>query len=208
MLRSTGQQATRPGKDRVDQEETLNLRVIGGKLRGRKLSHLPGNSIRPTADRIRESIFNILSDRVRDARVLDLFAGSGSLGIEALSRGAASAVFIDSTPLALSIIERNLEICRLGDRARVIRWDIVRNLNCLGQSDAPFELIFLDPPYGKDFVQRTLSHVQRRHLCSPTTCVVIEHAATEPIPTGMSAYKIEDQRKYGKTLVSFLSSML
>ena len=184
------------------------MRVIGGFLRGRKLSTVPGKNIRPTADRLRESIFNILSNRVRDTRVLDLFAGTGALGIEALSRGATAAVFIDSFPVAISIIERNLKKCRLDDRSLVIRWDITRNLNCLGPSERPFGLLFLDPPYNQGFVLRTLADVHLRNLCEQNASLVVEHALSEPIPDDLPTFRIEEQRKHGKTLVSFLTPVL
>ena len=116
------------------------MRVIGGNLRGRKLSAVPGGFIRPTADRIREAIFNILAGGVRDAFVLDLFAGTGSLGIEALSRGAKFSVFIDSNPAALSVIHSNLKKCEIEDRAKVFKWDIVKNLNCIRLPNQTFEL--------------------------------------------------------------------
>jgi 16S rRNA (guanine966-N2)-methyltransferase len=184
------------------------MRVIGGNLRGRKLCPVRGKNIRPTADRLRESIFNILSNLVRDAWVLDLFAGTGSQGIEALSRGATAAVFIDSNPDAISIIERNLKICRLDDQSRVIRWDIARNLNCLGPPERPFGLLFLDPPYSKGLVRPTLAHLHRRNLCEQNACLVVEHALSEPIPDDLTGFRMEEQRKHGKTLVSFLSPVL
>ena len=107
----------------------MGLRVISGRLKGKKLYSVHGSATRPTADRLRESIFNILSTRVFKAVVLDLFAGTGALGIEALSRGAVSAVFVDNSRKAVSIIRRNITSCAFDQRANIIKWDIKKNLN-------------------------------------------------------------------------------
>jgi 16S rRNA (guanine966-N2)-methyltransferase len=182
--------------------------VIGGKLRGRKLSAVPGGFIRPTADRIREAIFNILAGCVRDAFVLDLFAGTGSLGIEALSRGAKFSVFIDSSPAAHSVIHSNLKKCEIEDQARVFKWNIVKNLNCIRLPTQTFDLIFLDPPYNRGFIRSALLNIHHQGLFTGETNVIVEHSPTEPIPADLSVYGVEDQRRYGKTLVSFLKCML
>jgi len=107
------------------------LRIIGGNLKGRKLHKFRGADIRPTADRLRESIFDILGNRVQNKRVLDLFAGTGALGLEALSRGAETAVFIDNRSVALALIRRNISTCQMENRSETIKWDITKNLNCL-----------------------------------------------------------------------------
>ncbi len=184
------------------------MRVIGGKLRGRKLSTVHGGGIRPTADRLREAIFNILAGRVRDSLVLDLFAGTGSLGIEALSRGALFSVFIDNNQAALAVIHSNLKKCEIEDRAKVLKWNIVKNLNCIRLPDQTFDLIFLDPPYDRGFIRSALLHIQHQRLFTGETCVIVEHSPAESIPADISVYDIADQRRYGKTLVSFLKCML
>ena len=137
----------------------MGLRIIGGELKGKKLYTIPGTLIRPTADRLRESIFNILSYLVKEAVVLDLFAGTGALGIEALSRGADSAVFIDNNKKALSVIERNIQSCAVDNRSQIIRWDIVKNLNCINSVDSKFNLVFMDPPYNKGMIKPTLNNL-------------------------------------------------
>ena len=123
------------------------MRIIGGDLRGKKLHSIRGKKIRPTADRLRESIFNILGSRARHTVVLDLFAGTGALGLEALSRGADSAVFIENDKGALSLIERNIRSCNFHDKARTVKWDIKKNLNCIKLTRPTFGLVFMDPPY-------------------------------------------------------------
>jgi len=184
------------------------LRVIGGKLRGRKLSSLRGAAIRPTADRHREAIFNILVGRIQGAVVLDLFAGTGALGIEALSRGAKFAVFIDHHKDAISVIARNLKLCLFEDRSKIIKWDIAKNLNCICMTDQKFDLIFMDPPYKKNLVGAALLHLQHAQALAGGARIVVEHSPYETITPDFCAYEILDQRKYGKTLVSFLANVV
>jgi 16S rRNA (guanine966-N2)-methyltransferase len=182
------------------------MRIIGGELRGKKLAPLRGTAIRPTADRTREAVFNIISAKVPGANVLDLFAGTGAFGLEALSRGAARAVFVDNAAVALAAIEKNIAACRMQDRSRVIRWDIIRNLNCLGSVSQGFDLVFLDPPYNCNAVLPTLQNlVQSDALLAPGVTVIVEHAPSETITELPDGLALMDQRKYGKTLVSFLT---
>ena len=184
------------------------LRVIGGSLRGRKLSPIKNTNIRPTADRLRESIFNIIAKWVPEAIVLDLFSGTGAYGIEALSRAAHSAVFIDSSQAAISVISRNLELCRLESRSRTIRWDVTANLNCLNTSDSPFNLVFMDPPYNTNFVGASLKILQNHPILAPRNRLVVEHSSREPLPVDLDNFILHDQRRYGKTLVSILECVL
>ncbi len=165
-------------------------------------------SVRPTADRVREAIFNILSFRVQDAVVLDLFAGTGALGIEALSRGAAFAAFTDRDPRSVSVIGQNICDLGLGDRTKIIRWDIRRNLNCIKKIRPDFDLVFMDPPYNSDLIRPALLNLRESRGIRPGACIVAEHSDTEPIPDDCGGYAIADQRKYGKTLVSFLELMI
>lgn len=184
------------------------MRIIAGSRRGKKLAPVKGHAIRPTADRIRESIFNIISNRVPQAKVLDLFAGTGALGIEALSRGSQQAVFIDRNQAAIATIKKNLRVCRFESSARVIRWDISGDLNCIGSADKRFDIIFMDPPYRKGLIRSALSHLSRQGLTSSHTLIVVEHSLLEPIPSDLPEFNSADQRSYGKTLVSFLTCML
>lgn len=184
------------------------MRIISGDCRGRKLFSLKGMTTRPTADRVRESIFNILAPRVPGAYVLDLFAGTGALGLEALSRGAAAAVFVDSSAPAGQIIEKNIRACKMEARSRFIRWDIVKNLHCLKPSDHAFDLVFMDPPYAKSCIQAALTHLVRQQALKNGATIVIEHNASEPVPGEFTELNLGDQRVYGKTLVSFLTVML
>lgn len=186
----------------------MGLRVIGGSLKGRKLLSIKGTITRPTSDRLREAIFNILSSRVQDSVVLDLFSGTGALGIEALSRGAGFAVFIDKDKASQAVIAKNIRACAVENKTRIIRWDITRNLNCIRSLRCGFRLVFMDPPYRKNMIAPTLTNLHQSGSLSPGGCIVIEHAVSESLPKNLEQLKIDSQRKYGKTLVSFLSYML
>jgi len=184
------------------------VRVIGGRLKGRRLTAPAGMATRPTADRIRESLFNILAGSVQATRVLDLFAGTGALGIEALSRGAASAVFVDQAKVALAALRGNLHALELEDRTRVCRWNILKNLNCLTSQQPGFDLVFMDPPYETHAVAPALASLVACGALGPGARIVIEHSAREPLVQPMTGLILTDQRQFGKTLVSFIDTML
>jgi 16S rRNA (guanine966-N2)-methyltransferase len=182
--------------------------VISGTLRGRRLIAPGGRSTRPTADRIKESVFNILAGCLADRRVLDLYAGTGALGIEALSRGAASAIFIDQAKIALAALRRNIETLKLEDRTRILRWNILNNLNCLAADYQQIDLVFMDPPYEVDAVAPTLTALVACDALAPGARVVIEHSVRETITPPLDGLRLSDQRQFGKTLVSFMEAML
>jgi len=184
------------------------LRIIGGEFRGRKLRSVADSNIRPTADRTREAIFNILAPRVCGSNVLDLFAGTGAFGIEALSRGADSAFFIDRNRESISVLRRNLKDICLESRSTVLQWNIANNLDCLRTHQTPFDLVFLDPPYNKNMITSTLSNLHNSRSVEQGACVVTEHSQQESIAFDEKIFKQFDQRKYGKTLVSFFNYML
>ena len=183
----------------------MSLRIIAGELRGRKLRSVPGTKTRPTADRIREAIFNILAFQIHGSRVLDLFAGTGAFGIEALSRGAASAVFIDNDPDSISTIRENIEHLSLENTARILRWNPTVNLTCLNSLQSAFNLIFMDPPYNRNMIAPALFHLHASQSIDKGACVVVEHSHLEPVLKDQLPYEISDERRYGKTLVTFLN---
>jgi len=155
------------------------MRIVGGALRGRTLAAPKSQSIRPTADRLRESLFNILAhaygDPVSGARVLDLFAGTGALGLEALSRGAAFALFIDDGAEARALIRENVAALGLGGVSHIFRRDATR----LGQAQPvePFSLVFLDPPYGKGLAEKALESARDGGWLTPDALIVVEETA-------------------------------
>ena len=186
----------------------MPLRVIAGELKGRRLRTRPGLRTRPTAERTREAIFSILGPAVRHAHVLDLFAGTGAFGIEALSRGAASALFIEVDRAACTLLVGNLQACGLTATTRVLRWDAARNLNCLRNHEPRFQLIFMDPPYGRDLIAPALAHLHHAGCIADGAQLVIEHGANDLLPEPAIPYRLLTQRRYGKTLVSFLTYVL
>ncbi len=156
------------------------MRVISGVCRGFKLTAPVGNDTRPTADRFKETIFNILSHKLEGSRVLDLFSGSGALGIEALSRGAASAVFVDASKKSIDAINANLLHTRLVDNARVLHMNYQQAIKILADEKQAFDLIFLDPPYAlgpTDAIELIVS----RHMLSGSGIIVAEQASSDEI---------------------------
>jgi 16S rRNA (guanine966-N2)-methyltransferase len=181
------------------------MRIVGGKLRGRTLAGPKSKDIRPTADRLRESLFNILAhaygDPVVGARVLDLYAGTGALGIEALSRGAAFALFVDEGAEARALLRRNVEALGLGGVTRIFRRDATK----LGPAHplAPFSLVFLDPPYGKGLAEKALISARAGGWLAKDALCVVEEAASAGFTTPEGFEEIE-RRTYDDTELVFL----
>ncbi len=178
------------------------MRVISGTLKGKKLFSVRGQSVRPTSDRVKEAIFDILQDRFRGQSVLDLFAGTGALGIEALSRGAIAGVFVEENPRSLVALRRNIESCRLEDRTKVLVKEVRAGLRILGEKGERFGLILLDPPYGKGLARKTLEALCRSSIVNHDGLVVAEHSVSEELPSIPSLKRV-DERRYGDTQVSF-----
>jgi 16S rRNA (guanine(966)-N(2))-methyltransferase RsmD len=172
------------------------VRVIAGTYGGRRLQAPGGTDTRPTADRVREALFSILAGRVEDARVLDLFAGSGALGIEALSRGAAEATFVDRAAGAIRAIGANLEA--LGADALVVRAEAVRFLGGASRSGRSYDLVFLDPPYRLDASLGRALPAALAAVLAPGATVVAESDRRAPLEIDLP---IEDERRYGDTLI-------
>lgn len=178
------------------------MRVIAGELKGRRLLVPRSGKIRPTSDRVREAIFDILGPTWTVRRVLDLFAGTGSLGIEALSRGAQEAVFVEQGKGILTVLRGNLKTLGLKSRAWVLPLAAKKGIAILGEREEVFDLILMDPPYGKALAGKILEEIARRGILSPTGVIVAEHSSREEIlpPLGLT---LTQQRKYGDTTVSF-----
>lgn len=149
------------------------MRVIAGTARSLPLKCIPGMDTRPTTDRIKETLFNMLQPELPDCRFLDLFAGSGAIGIEALSRGAREAVFVENNRKAAACIRENLNFTKLSDRARLLETDAVSAINLLSNENA-FDIIFLDPPYGKGLETEALAALSRSSLADETTTILLE----------------------------------
>lgn len=180
------------------------MRIVAGEFRGRRLHTPRGETIRPTADRVREALFSILGPRVPNAMVLDLFAGTGALGLEALSRGAARAVFVDQSPGAIRLIRSNIDLCGAEGRSRIMRAHVAKALRQLAHEGLVFSLILLDPPYGKEHVEAILPDLHR--IADAATLVVAEHHARDLLPSTCAKWVRVQERVYGDTAISFYES--
>jgi 16S rRNA (guanine966-N2)-methyltransferase len=183
------------------------MRIVGGEFRGRPLATPRSNAIRPTIDRTREAVFNVLAHRygekLEGGRVLDLFAGTGALGLEALSRGASYCVFIEESAEGRGLIRDNVEAFGLTGRTKIFRRDATQ----LGEAGtlAPFGLVFADPPYGKGFGERALRSAKAGGWLAPRALCVVEEAASAPFEPG-AGFSVMDERGYGETVIRFIEA--
>ncbi len=180
------------------------MRVISGCARGHKLKAPKGLTTRPTTDRIKESLFNILAPDIYGCRFLDLFSGSGAIGIEALSRGAEKAVFVDSDKNSLSVIKDNIRAVKLDNNAEVLGCDVRAAVMRLSRDRASFDIIFMDAPYGKGYTQQTLTYIAEAKILAPDGYIVAEISSGEEIPSpeGLELKRIKD---YKTTKMVFFS---
>lgn len=177
------------------------MRIVAGKWRGRPLRAPKGLAVRPTADRVREAIFDILGEGVAGASVLDLFAGSGALGLEALSRGASRGVFVESVPAAFGILQKNIASLAAGE-AEAFLLDYRQAFRRLRARAIRFDLVFLDPPYGKGLAADAAEGLSRAELVEPGGTVVVEEAARSPDALFPEGWSISADRRYGDTRVT------
>ena len=171
------------------------MRVITGSARGRRLKELEGMETRPTTDRVKEGMFSALQFEIEGRKVLDLFAGTGQLGIECLSRGAASAVFVDRRADAVKLITENLKVTELQDRARVVSGDSMEFLKSLRET---FDIILLDPPYAAGLLEPAIAHIARFDILAPHGIIVAEHPAEKTLPALSAPYRVHRTYRYGK----------
>lgn len=169
------------------------MRVITGSARGKRLTVLEGEAVRPTTDRVKEALFNIIQFQIEGRRILDLFAGSGQLGIEALSRGAAEAVFVDASKESIAVVEKNVQACGLSPKAKIVQSDFA---SYLARRDGLFDLAFLDPPYRTGLLQRALPLVAERMTGGGT--IVCEHPVDEELPQTVGEFEKQRSYRYGK----------
>jgi 16S rRNA (guanine(966)-N(2))-methyltransferase RsmD len=181
------------------------MRIISGTSKGRKLVTPRSQFLRPTSDRVKESIFNILQDEIVGKVVLDLFAGTGNLGIEALSRGAKKTIFVEKGRQALRLIQRNLTQFGLEERSEILSKDANRAIGILKQKGESFDLILMDPPYQKGLIQKTLMKLNSHQIYHKDSILVIEHNRREPLSIVMEGWNLIRQRRIGDTLISFLT---
>lgn len=181
------------------------MRIISGKARGRRLTEFTGKGVRPTPDRVREALFSLLFSRIgsfADLKVLELFAGSGALSLEAISRHALSAILVDSDSSAVKLIEENIKRCKFETQTRVIRQDARQALPSLAAA-GPFDLIFMDPPYNKGLIPQVVSEIDRLNLLSEDGIICAETESAEAVS---DSGKLEcfESRRYGRTSIHLL----
>ena len=179
------------------------MRITGGQLKGRLLASPKGMDIRPTSDQVREAIFNIIGQFLPKVKVLDLFAGTGSLGLETLSRGSSYVVFIDNSPQSIRLIQKNVALCGHQGTNVILKQDLRKGIKRIHHLlKETFDLVFLDPPYGKNFIPLILGEIQTMGILSFKSRIVAESSKTEKLPVSFENLEMVDARSYGDTKIS------
>ena len=182
----------------------INMRIISGKARGTKLYTLDGTATRPTLDRVKESLFNIIQNDIEDSTVLDLFSGSGAIGLEFLSRGAKRAVLCDSSKDAIKIIKQNVQKTHFEEKAEVYNMEFTKLVERL--QNQKFDIIYIDPPYATDFIKISLEKIIEYELVNENTKIIVETDDETRILNQIEKMDVEitDKRKYGRATIIFL----
>lgn len=178
------------------------MRIIGGEYRSRLIEMPKDVAIRPTQDRVREAIFNILGD-VSDKKILDLFAGSGAFGLEAISRGASRATFVDVNSKCTKVVEANIESLNIEEyRYDIIRGNVFAVLPRLEKESEVFDIVFLDPPYHKDLARKCLICLDYYDILAPNALIVVEHFKKDSLETDLEVLELEKEKIYGDTVIT------
>ncbi|WP_243386705.1 16S rRNA (guanine(966)-N(2))-methyltransferase RsmD [Bacillus kexueae] len=178
------------------------MRVVSGSRKGQPLKAVPGMTTRPTTDKVKESIFNMVGPYFEGGMVLDLFAGSGGLGIEALSRGMDKAIFIDRDRKAIQTIHTNLKACKFTEQAEVYKTEADRALKALVKRSLTFDLIMLDPPYKKQQLERILSFIDEHQLLEKEGMIICEHSDEVRLPNVIGSLTQKKMEVYGQTIIT------
>jgi len=179
------------------------MRIIAGTRKGRTLKSKKGTETRPTLGVLREALFSILAARIPGSVFLDLFSGSGAMALEALSRGAARAVMIESDPEALSIIIENTNTLGFAESCRAYKNDVFRALSILGRKGEKFDLIFMDPPYTEELCKRVVENIARHKVLAPGGLIVCEHHKGEKLPSNIKNFHQTSEREYRNKVFTF-----
>jgi len=179
------------------------MRVIAGLCRGKPLKSVKGLTTRPTADRVKEAVFNVLNAKLTDAKILDLFGGTGSIGIEALSRGAALAVFVEKDRKAVQVIRENLLGCKMEDKSQLFPIDCFKALKILSEKNAKFNLIYLDPPYKSLIINDILQAIMNLRLLEERAIVIAETAWDAELNIEYNCLKKAREDRYGDTKITY-----
>ncbi|MGD9161991.1 MAG: 16S rRNA (guanine(966)-N(2))-methyltransferase RsmD [Desulfobacteraceae bacterium] len=178
------------------------MRITGGKLNGRVLGSVNGWNIRPTSSKVRQAVFNIIGNDISGFRVIDFFAGTGIMGIEALSRGGELALFVDNSSRSLSLIKKNLELCGLSDKGYVLKRDITEGIPQHDKiSQGSIDLAFVDPPYGKDLIPGVLESIVKSKIMAYCSCIVTESGKHDCLPDKAGDFYLVKARQYGETKI-------
>jgi len=179
------------------------IRIISGIAGGMHIKVPPTDKTKPTLDRVKESVFSILQPYIPGKRVLDLFAGSGSLGLEALSRGAGFAVFVDSSRLCTETIRENIQKTKMTEKAQVVRADVYKAIQGFSRQGLKFDIIFMDPPYARNFVCKTLQMIVENDIIIENGLIAAEHIDTEQLPDRIGKLVKVRSKHYGDTVYTF-----
>src|SRR5581483_3882895 len=179
------------------------MRIIAGTLKGRKLSAPAGLELRPTSDRVKEALFNIISNQIEGAAFLDLYAGTGSVGMDALSRGASEVVFVENNKRHLHYLKKNVSSCSFQGRAEIFNISALDFLKKVRRSTRLFDFIFIDPPYGSNEVEKILPMLQEGDMIRNQGMVIIEHFHKKTLPEKSGNLFFLKKYKYGETVLSF-----
>ncbi|MEK6645156.1 MAG: 16S rRNA (guanine(966)-N(2))-methyltransferase RsmD [Candidatus Firestonebacteria bacterium] len=181
------------------------MRIIAGYAKGRQIKSIPGLSTRPLLEKVRGAIFNILRNEIMEKEILDLYSGTGSIGLEALSRGAKSIIFIDNNLVCVQTIQENLKNLGFADYATVYKNDIEKALAIIARKEFKFDIIFIDPPYLKNLCEMNLKLVEKINILRNSGIIVIHHHKKEILPEKFKNIYLSDKRKYGDAIISMYS---
>jgi len=181
------------------------MRIIAGKYKSRRLKFPQIKSIRPTMDRVRETVFNVIGAHIKEAHVLDLCAGSGSYGFEALSRGAEYVYFVEFNNSAISIINENTRILNVADQVAIKRLNVLRAVSLLHKESQQFRVIFFDPPYSTELTKKTLMKIYQSDILAPNGMIIVEHSIHDNIILSNSFLRLS-QKQFGETYVTFIGA--
>lgn len=188
----------------ITEDETTAMRIITGKARGLQLTAPKTYDVRPTADRVKESVFNIIGTKIIGARVVDLFAGTGNLGLESWSRGAAAVTFIDASRESLRLVRSNVAKCRAEADCRLLKGSAPQVAEQLAQAGECFDLAFCDPPYNKGWIQQIIALLGRRSFLCTGGYLIVERSAHDELPELPASCELVRSSHYGETIVDFI----
>jgi len=179
------------------------LRIISGEHKGRTIKTIPGRDTRPTTDRVKEALFNIIQNKLFGSQILDLYSGTGNLGLEALSRGAENVVFVEKSPAALKVLHENCHCMNYTENVKILPYDVKKALVFLSKHGCIFDIVFMDPPYDKGFEVPTIQSIDEHNLLNSEGIIIVEHLLLNNLPSHIGSFSRYDHRKYGKTAISF-----